>query len=424
MVRNGAPLPDAVVVSSAVVAGNEEVDVARALGVPVYKRGAWLGKMTEGYKLLAVAGSHGKSTTVAMLAVALCSLGEDITVILGAQVPQFPKGRNAMVGKGHLFLLEADEYDGCFLGVSPSLAVVTNVEWEHVDMFPDYEAVRDMFRKFVMRIKPGGLLLVNGDSAGSSSLGEVFQPKETHMACPDAKNVHVEMFGLGRANNWRAVDLVPNAEGGTDYIVVHAGIPMAQVSLRLPGTYNVLNSLAVIVAISMLAVEKQPASNYDQRLTIMRMAASAASKALGSFTGARRRFELIGKVQGCYIIDDYAHHPTEVRAVLQGARQRFRQQPIWVIFQPHTFSRLEKLLPDFALAFHAADRVIVTEVYTARNSIFDWNEGVVELLALELGAIDQNIVNTQGDVILLTLGAGDITNLGPQLMELLSPGPS
>ncbi|KAH8962198.1 hypothetical protein BDL97_05G088700 [Sphagnum fallax] len=374
MVRNGAPLPDAVVVSSAVVAGNEEVDVARALGVPVYKRGAWLGKMTEGYKLLAVAGSHGKSTTVAMLAVALCSLGEDITVILGAQVPQ--------------------------------------------------EAVRDMFRKFVMRIKPGGLLLVNGDSAGSSSLGEVFQPKETHMACPDAKNVHVEMFGLGRANNWRAVDLVPNAEGGTDYIVVHAGIPMAQVSLRLPGTYNVLNSLAVIVAISMLAVEKQPASNYDQRLTIMRMAASAASKALGSFTGARRRFELIGKVQGCYIIDDYAHHPTEVRAVLQGARQRFRQQPIWVIFQPHTFSRLEKLLPDFALAFHAADRVIVTEVYTARNSIFDWNEGVVELLALELGAIDQNIVNTQGDVILLTLGAGDITNLGPQLMELLSPGPS
>jgi UDP-N-acetylmuramate-alanine ligase len=108
-------------------------------------------------------GHAGKSTTVAMLAVALCILGEDITVILGAQVPQFPKGRNAMVGKGHLFLLEADEYDGCFLGVSPSLAVVTNVEWEHVDMFPDYEAVRDMFRKFVMRIKPGGLLLVNGD---------------------------------------------------------------------------------------------------------------------------------------------------------------------------------------------------------------------------------------------------------------------
>ncbi|KAH8962210.1 hypothetical protein BDL97_05G088700 [Sphagnum fallax] len=332
-----------------------------------YKRGAWLGKMTEGYKLLAVAGSHGKSTTVAMLAVALCSLGEDITVILGAQVPQ------------------ADEYDGCFLGVSPSLAVVTNVEWEHVDMFPDYEAVRDMFRKFVMRIKPGGLLLVNGDSAGSSSLGEVFQPKETHMACPDAKNVHVEMFGLGRANNWRAVDLVPNAEGGTDYIVVHAGIPMAQVSLRLPGTYNVLNSLAVIVAISMLAVEKQPASNYDQRLTIMRMAASAASKALGSFTGARRRFELIGKVQGCYIIDDYAHHPTEVRAVLQGARQRFRQQPIWVIFQPHTFSRLEKLLPDFALAFHAADRVIVTEVYTARNSIFDWNVSGEDLASAIVG---------------------------------------
>ncbi|CAK9273518.1 unnamed protein product [Sphagnum jensenii] len=406
MVQNGAPLPDAVVVSSAVVAGNEEVDVARALGVPVYKRGAWLGKMTEGYKLLAVAGSHGKSTTVAMLAVALCILGEDITVILGAQVPQFPKGRNAMVGKGHLFLLEADEYDGCFLGVSPSLAVVTNVEWEHVDMFPDYEAVRDMFRKFVMRIKPGGLLLVNGDSAGSSSLGEVFQPKETHIACPDAKTVHVETFGLGQSNNWRAVDLVPNAEGGTEYIVVHAGIPMAQVSLRLPGTYNVLNSLAV---------------SYFSELVVFSCARLLSTD--------------------CCCLSYFTH----VCAVLQGARQRFRQQPIWVIFQPHTFSRLEKLLPDFALAFHAADRVIVTEVYTARNSIFDWNvsgedlasaivgppamfiptlEGVVELLALELGAIDQNIVNTQGDVILLTLGAGDITNLGPQLMELLSRGPS
>uniref|UniRef100_A0A7I4CHL3 UDP-N-acetylmuramate--L-alanine ligase n=1 Tax=Physcomitrium patens TaxID=3218 RepID=A0A7I4CHL3_PHYPA len=365
LVPQGSQPPDAVVVSSAVGPGNEEVEAARALNVPIYKRGDWLGKITEGYQLIAVAGTHGKTTTTAMLSVVLRNLGEDITAIVGAQVPQFPDGGSALCGTTRKFVLEADEYDGCFLGVSPHLAVLTNVEWEHVDMFPDEEAVKNMFKKFVLQIKPGGCLVACGDSAGAKSvLGLIEEEQEKDLGSPFPRERRVVTFGLG-ASDWRAIMLVPNPQGGTDYTVVYKNRPMTRVSLRLPGMYNVLNSLAVIVVMSLLAAEKE--SDVGAQAKLMKRTAEAAGRALGAFSGVRRRFDFVGSVHGCHIIDDYAHHPTEVRAVLQAARQRYDQQPIWVIFQPHTVSRLAAFLPDFAPAFSAADRVIVTQVYAARN---------------------------------------------------------
>ncbi|OAE30875.1 hypothetical protein AXG93_3943s1060 [Marchantia polymorpha subsp. ruderalis] len=405
---NNSP-PDAVVVSSSIPVNNVEVEAAQALGVPIYKRADWLGRITEGYELLAVAGSHGKSTTAAMLAIILTELGHNITAIVGAEVPQFPGGSNAICGRGQRFVLEADEYDGCFLGVAPSLAVVTNVEWEHVDFFPDET---DKTK----------------DSTGAITT--------TESQC-DSDSRHVVTYGLGDGNDWQAVMLAPNVQSGTDYVVVNSGRPMARVTLQLPGTHNVLNSLAAIVVASLLASRDNSSSSIEGNFAAMKKAAEAASEALSGFVGIRRRFELVGKWKNCCIYDDYAHHPTEVRAVLQAARQRFDQQPIWVVFQPHTYSRLAKLLHDFAPAFSAADRVIITEVYSAReDNIWDISgadlaavvtgppsifvstlDKVVERLTWEL--VLSEAMGSKG-VVLLTLGAGDITDVGYELLKALS----
>ncbi|KAG6542108.1 hypothetical protein Mapa_016460 [Marchantia paleacea] len=443
--RSNSP-PDAVVVSSAIPVNNEEVEAAQALGVPIYKRADWLGRITEGYELLAVAGSHGKSTTAAMLAIILTELGHDVTAIVGAEVPQFPGGGNAIFGGGQRFVLEADEYDGCFLGVAPSLAVVTNVEWEHVDFFPDEASVRKIFRQFVLRINPGGTLVVCGDTAGSKLLSTVFQSDKTEDSSGaitttesqfDSDSRHVVTYGLGDGNDWQAVMLAPNVQSGTDYVVVKSGKPMARVTLQLPGTHNVLNSLAAIVVASLLASRDNVSSSIEGNFAAMKKAAEAASEALSGFVGIRRRFELVGKWKNCFIYDDYAHHPTEVRAVLQAARQRFDQKPIWVVFQPHTYSRLAKLLHDFAPAFSAADRVIITEVYSAREDNI-WNTSGADLAAVVTGppsifvsTLDQVVerltwelalseaMGSKG-VVLLTLGAGDITEVGFELLKALS----
>eukprot|EP00850_Spirogloea_muscicola_P008536 SM000045S16281 [mRNA] locus=s45:655945:660413:- [translate_table: standard] len=449
--------PDALVASSAIAAGNEEVEAAIALGIPIYNRREWLGKLTAKSDLIAVAGSHGKSTTTAMLALTLRSAGVDLTAVVGGEVPQFPRGSNAMVGKGPLFVLEADEYDSCFLGVSPAIAVITNVEWEHVDYFPTEAAVREAFLNFARRLRPGGTLVVCGDSAGSKRLGKIFSKEEEVVSTEastsgsaqtraawldDTRRRHVITYGLSDCNDWRACMLVPNPQGGTDYVVVHKGQPMARVNLPLPGTYNVLNSLAVVVVVALLASRDCIAGDESMRLDLMKRAAAGAAQFLKIFKGVRRRFEQLGQTESCIVINDYAHHPTEVRATLQGARQRFDQQPIWVIFQPHTFSRLAKLLKDFAPAFSAADWVIITEVYAAREQdilgvdgsaladaiigppalYIPKQEEVLKWLILKLRAYAIDPFKERGKIVVLILGAGDNDRLGSQLLsELQSP---
>eukprot|EP00897_Mesotaenium_endlicherianum_P008095 jgi/Mesen1/7313/ME000376S06478 len=450
-------LPDAVVVSSAVSASNVEVEAARAHGVPVYKRDEWLGKLTASADLIAVAGSHGKTSTASMLALALHDMGKDLTAVIGAEVPQFPGGGSTMVGSGKNFVLEADEYDECFLGVTPSIAIVTNVEWEHVDMFPNEAAVRLLFRRFVRKIRPQGTLVACGDNAGSKSLTSAFEQggsdaldgnggapaaaAEGRAAWLDrADGRQVVTYGLADSNDWRAVMLVPNSQGGSDYVAVHQGMPMARVSLQLPGTHNVLNSLAVLVVAALLAAQQQAAGEQSIQLAAMKAAAEAASMSLARFEGVKRRFELLGRVPGCVIYDDYAHHPTEVRATLQAARQRFDQQPLWVVFQPHTYSRLEKLLVDFAPSFSAADRVIVSQVYAAREEdggavsgadlaaaitgpptlYLASQDEMVERLVWEVAAYRNNYLGQRGDIVLFILGAGDIVSLGPKLLRELA----
>ncbi|CAI7806250.1 unnamed protein product, partial [Closterium sp. NIES-53] len=404
-----------------------------------------------------------------MLTWVLRQMGVPLAAVIGANVPQLPGGGNALVDDGaSMMVLEADEYDGAFLELSPGIAVVTNVEWEHVDLFHSEAAVRSAFARFTGRIKRGGVLVACGDNAGSralvtrlrSSQGDASAPAATAAANPSASAVphtgsggshgsdsaadvaasgataraawlDVEeqqrtavTYGLDEGNDWRAIMLAPNQAGGTDYVTVFAGQPMARVSLQLPGVHNVLNSLAVLVVAAQLAARDAPTAGEVARveaasLELQRSAVARAAEQLGQFEGAERRFQVVGRAGKwrATFVDDYAHHPAEVRcvlclvhvgtvapacaaahpwrpfpkpqallarsrqfppssvstssgqvrAVLQAARQRYDEQPIWVVFQPHTFSRLAQFMDDFAPSFSAADRVIVTQVYSARE---------------------------------------------------------
>lgn len=450
-------LPEALVVSSAVPADNVEVTAAKVLGIRIYKRSEWLGHITASQNLVAVAGTHGKTTTSAMIAVALRESGTDATAVVGSGVQQFPNGQGAVLGTSNCFVLEADEYDGAFLGLKPLISVITNVEWDHVDLFPTEASTRTTFRAFAGKTVKGGVLLLCGDDAGCKSLKDVFG-KDVHRRVNYLKAEHaVVTYGLGVENDWQATALTPNPEGGTDFVVVHNALPVARVNLPQPGLHNVLNALASVCVCSILGAceatagdtqcEAQNLASFaDSHVQELRTAASKAAFALSSFKGIKRRFEQIGRVPGIVtVFDDYAHHPTEVRATLQAARQRFDKQAIWVIFQPHTYSRLVAMMDDFAPAFSAADRVIVTEIYSARE--MDENSGAakaladaivgppvsyiasledtIERLAWELPA-EQKAQSVGGsnaeEIVLIAMGAGDIYKLAPELLKRVSLG--
>lgn len=391
---------DVVVISSAVPADNPEVITARARGITVLKRDGWLAEMTRGSKLIAVAGSHGKTTTTAMLALLLSDAGLDPTAVIGGEVPQL--GGNAIAGNSDLFVIEADEYDYAFLGLEPKIAVVTNIEHDHPDLFTDLAAVRAAFAGFLGQVDSEGAVVAFGDDP------------ELRALVSSASRATPCFYGFGTENDWRAAALQSNDLGGTDFVAVKQGEPVGAIRLRVPGRHNVLNALAVTAVADMLQVP---------------MAAIQAT--LSRFLGASRRFQPIGAVGRVQIFDDYAHHPSEVRATLQAARQRFGDRPIWVVFQPHTFSRLRAMLDEFGTAFVEANRVIVSDVYAAREtdtlgvSAEDLTERLrdagtpVSYIPTQQEILDELVATLPDDVIVMTLGAGDITSLGPQLRRVL-----
>ncbi|KAL1552839.1 hypothetical protein AAHA92_13589 [Salvia divinorum] len=422
--------PQAVVVSSAIPPENVEVLIAKSRGVPVYKRGGWLGKITKDYNLIAVSGSHGKSTTTSMLAYVLKAMGDDLTAVIGAQVPQF-SGGNVIYGDSHNFVLEADEYDGCFLGLSPHVAIVTNLDWDHVDIYQDEEAVKEIFRKFLGRVRTHGHLIVYGDKQGPSLgacslLNHPIKVSDAlnYVKSPyGANRYNITTFGMSSYNNWQASSVSPNSHGGCDYQLCHNGHPVTEISLQIPGDHNVLNSLAVIAAIN--AIFGDDRQLYESIDTV--------KSHLNNFKGVCRRFEYIGKIHGCRIFDDYAHHPTEVRCVLEAARRTFPSEELLVVFQPHTYSRLAAMMSEFASAFSEADRVIVTEVYAARETNV-WNIGGEDLAMFVTSPtcdfisclenviselVDMVSKNRRRQLVILTLGAGDITLVGRKVLREL-----
>jgi UDP-N-acetylmuramate--alanine ligase len=388
---------DLVIVSSAVPKDNVEVEAARAASIPVLKRGEALVWLMRDRCGVAVAGTHGKTTVTAMIGLLLLNAGLDPTIIVGGIVPELHS--NARDGTGPHFVVEADEYDRTFLELAPGVAVVTSIEMDHPDCYHDLEDLVHTFTEFLEKVPPDGLIVACGDDPRvREAIGRIRGPGVVTYG--SAPNVH-----------WRATDLEQNALGGTDFSVSAAGEDRGRFQLRIPGAHNVSNALAALAVGAHLGVD-----------------ASAALETLRDFQGVARRFEVKGDWQGTTVVDDYAHHPSEVKATLAGARQRFDGRRIWVVFQPHTYSRTKALLSEFATAFDDADRVIVTPIYGAREhddlgvQASDLVEAMSHLQVTRLPDLSQ-IASwlshriAPGDVV-ITMGAGDVWTVGEELLSL------
>jgi UDP-N-acetylmuramate--alanine ligase len=345
-----------IVRSSAVSDENPEVVAARQANIPVYKRADFLGKLMEDKTGIAIAGTHGKTTTTAMTAFVMTELGCDPSFIVGGVMNNY--GVNARAGKGSLFVIEADEYDRMFLGLKPRIEIITNMEHDHPDCYPTFEEMVTAFESFISLLPNDGTLIACLEDQGAASLMNRARRVGRHVI---AYSIEAEM--TIKAQHWiQARNPKANERGGFDYEAI-INIDKAEsvpISLQVPGRHNVLNSLAVMAATSVLGLSTK-----------------AAAVALGKFTGTGRRFEVKGKKKGIIVIDDYAHHPTEIKATLAAAKARYPKQRIVVVWQPHTYSRTKTLFNDFILAFEDADEVIVTEIYAAREPKQDFSSAEV-----------------------------------------------
>ncbi|MBN1201655.1 MAG: UDP-N-acetylmuramate--L-alanine ligase [Anaerolineae bacterium] len=330
---------DLVIASSAVPDDNPEIVAARAAGMPVLRRRDILGELMALQTGIAIAGTHGKTTTTALMVHTLIEAGRDPTYIVGGVMQN--TGDNAGVGQGGLFVIEADEYDHMFLGLRPRIAVVTNIEHDHPDCFPTLENLLADFRAFVALLPDDGLLVACADDPAASALGQ-----DRRGAGKPGVSYGLDSPGA----DWRASGLEPDAAGGIRFCVAHADQPLGRVRLNQPGRHNVLNALAVLAVAGHLGVP------FDR---------SAA--AFDSFLGTQRRSEIMGQAGGVTVINDYAHHPTAIRVTLAAHRARPGLGDLWAVWQPHTYGRLRLLADAFAAAFEAADHVLITDVYSVRE---------------------------------------------------------
>lgn len=323
---------DLVVASSAIPEDNPELIAAKEAGIRILRRKEFLAELTVDSQTIAVAGTHGKSTTSGMIAWILSQAGLQPTFIVGAVLADL--GTNAGTGDGPHFVIEADEYKEAFLGLQPSVAVVTNMEHDHPDYFKTPADFNAAFHAFIERVQD--LLVTCEDDPGAKSLG--------------VEGLERRTYGLSEGAQWRADSLQISDAGGMEFRILVDGQDLGLVKNLLPGEHNVRNSLAGLAVADFLGVPFKTAAN-----------------ALGTYHGVQRRFQVLGTESGVIAVDDYAHHPTEIVSTLAAARSRYPQFDIWAVFQPHTYSRTKTLLSDLIGAFNDADHVIVLDVYAARE---------------------------------------------------------
>jgi UDP-N-acetylmuramate--alanine ligase len=332
-----------------------------------------------------------------MIATMLTNAGLDPDVIVGGVIPEL--NGNARAGNGNYFVIEADEYDRAFLGLRPNIAVVTSIEMDHPDVYRDVDQVAKAFHEFLNLVPEDGLIVGCGDAPHvEQELMEIWKPP-------------IVRYGFGVTNDWRATDVKSNAHGGSDFVVWRGTDKIGDFALQIPGAHNVLNALAAIAVGHHVGVEMQIARDV-----------------LKNFRGAARRFEVKGDFAGVTLIDDYAHHPTEIRATLAAARARYGNRKIWAVFQPHTFSRTQTLLEEFARAFDDADHVIVTEIYAARetNSLGISGAHIIEKMQhrdahfiAELPACAELVARrARASDVVITLGAGDVNRVGELIAQV------
>ena len=392
---------DTLVVSSAIRPNNPDLVEAERRGLQVLPRAAALAAVMSGLRGIAVAGTHGKTTTTSMLTVALQACGRDPSYAIGGDLSE--PGSNAHMGTGEFFVAEADESDRSFLLLTPEVAIVTNVEADHLDNYGDAAAVQEVFRQFVGCIQRGGCLLVGADDEGSRGL----------VSFGEEAGLRVATFGLAADADVRVDDLRLEA-GLPRFEVVAGGRRLGSVALRIPGAFNAVNAAGALAAGLQLGL---PFTDMV--------------RGLEEFTGARRRFEFKGVSRGVRVYDDYAHHPTELRALLDAARQVTGEGRLVTVFQPHLYSRTQSFAAQFASALAASDLAVVMEVYAAREDPVPGVTGalIADQVDLPAGrvvfepswtavpAVIASLVRP-ADVV-LTVGAGDVTLLGPEILAAI-----
>ena len=396
--ENLAGSPSVVVISTAVKYANPEVLEARRRHIPVIARAEMLAELMRMKYGIAVAGSHGKTTTTSMIAAVLSTAGLDPTIVIGGRVHMF--GTNARMGEGDILVAEADESDGSFLLLAPIIAVVTNIDKEHIDFYQTMERLNESFLNFVNRIPFYGLAVLCIDDAN------------VHGLLPKMRK-RFATYGLSAEADFSAQDLKMSSSG-VEFAVLHHGKSFGRLRLHLPGRHSATNALAAVAVAHELEIPF-----------------AKVKEALGAFTGIHRRFEVKGEPKGILIIDDYGHHPAEIRATIGAIRDSWKR-PLTVIFQPHRFTRTRDLFDEFLTAFEGADRLVLTEIYAAGEDPIPGATGEALYQAIKRkGHIDVDFVPDKNQIaahladklqrgdIALTLGAGDIYRIGETLVEEL-----
>ena len=393
---------DTIVVSTAIPATNPERAAARERGLRELSRADALALIMDGYTSVAVAGTHGKTTTTSMVTIALQHCGVDPSFAIGSELNE--SGSNAHLGTGDIFVVEADESDGAFLHYAPFAGIVTNVEADHLDHWGTFEAIEQAFVEFAVGIRDrAGFIVVCADDAGASRLA---------MRARDA-GCDVRTYGSADEADFRMVDLEWTGRGWT-FSVEHAGARLGTISLQVPGQHNALNSLAALVTGIGLG-----------------QSAEELCEGLSQFTGTRRRFDFKGEADGIRVFDDYAHHPTEIDATLKAARDVAGEGRVIVAFQAHHYYRTAMFVKEFGAALGLADDVVVLEVFAPGETAIPGASGQTMAANVPLdpshvvfepswSAVAGHLVERahRGDII-MTLGAGDIAMIGLEVLDLL-----
>mgnify|MGYP001424667274 CR=1 FL=1 len=381
-----------VVYTAAVKADNPELVAARAKGIPVVERSVMLGMVTRRYpNPVAVSGTHGKTTTTALITQILINAGIDPTAIIGGKLPFI--GGNGRVGKSDTIVCEACEYVDTFLQLYPAISVILNVDGDHLDYFGTVDNIIKSFHQFAQQTSK--LLVVNGDDANSMK------------AVSGITNAEIITFGLKSTDDYYAENIADTKEAKERFSVMKHGKKLADVTLSIPGKHNIYNALAAFAVADQMGVD-----------------AEGIAASLHQFTGVHRRFEILGKFNGITVADDFAHHPTELTATLTAANQMgFRR--VWAVFQPHTFSRTSMLLDDFAKALTIPDKVVLSEILAVREvntyhvyakDLADKVPGSVWFKTFEEIA-DYVTANAREGDLILTLGGGDVYKCANMIVD-------
>ncbi|MCB9459109.1 MAG: UDP-N-acetylmuramate--L-alanine ligase [Anaerolineaceae bacterium] len=395
---------DVVLRSSAVPDDHVEVVAAHELGIPVVKRSDMIAELMEGQQAICIAGTHGKTTTTSLTAYTLIATGQDPSYIVGGTLVN--TGTNAASGSGPAFVIEADEYDYMFLGLHPTIAVVNNVEWDHPDFFKTEQQFTQAFEKFVALLPDDGVLIAGADDAGSA----VLAAKRKNAGLPTIT------FGTQPAADWRATDIHYDFDGRLTFSVDRFGEHFGEVSLSIAGEHNVLNVLVALIVANLQGV-----SFVD------------TAEALAQFKGAGRRFDVRAAVNGVVVVDDYAHHPTAIRKMIDVAHARYPGHEVWAVWQPHTYSRTRELFEGFVSAFGAADHVVVTAIYAAREVAIPGVTGAALVEAMHHpdafyaptfdDAVDHIAANIHSPAVVIIMSAGDAPQIGIDLLKWLESSP-